>query len=259
MRATLDEIVAHKRTEVCDRETHRPLADLPVEALTGSPFEVALQTASQDNPALTLEVKPASPSAGVLTESLNLPALLNVYNQHASALSVLTDKRFFGGGFDVFDEVGALSPHPRLCKDFILTSYQVVEARFHGATAVLLIVKILDDVTLKSLYEQITALGMTAVVEVQNETELQRALVLNPRVILVNNRNLDTFEISLETSLRLIPQIPPEVIAISASGIQTRADIAYLLPVCQRFLIGSLLMKTPLTQLDSVLEELRGG
>jgi indole-3-glycerol phosphate synthase len=131
---------------------------------------------------------------------------------------------------------------PTLCKDFVIDPYQCFEARLAGAQAVLLIVKILDDPLLDELYKIIVALGMTAVVEVQSENELSRALALQPQVILINNRNLETFAIDFQTTKTLAPKISKEVITISASGISHARDIEELLPYCSNFLIGSSLM-----------------
>jgi indole-3-glycerol phosphate synthase len=263
----LDEIVAHKREEVAARQRQKPLRDLKarVEALAplaGFPFEAALR---REKPVhLIAEIKPASPSAGVLQADLNLDALLAAYNQYASAISVLTDEKYFGGSFERLAEVSRQSPCPTLCKDFILEESQVYEARLAGAAAVLLIVKILDDATLRHLHDTIRRLGMTPVVEVQNEAELERALSVGARVLLINNRDLSTFEISLDTTHRLVrflrekrsPDEFRDILVISASGIHQRAELDFLRPSAYCFLIGSSLMKHPVETLPAVLAEL---
>lgn len=189
------------------------------------------------------EIKPKSPSAGQLTASVDLEYLATIYSNQAAAISVLTDRKYFGGSLAALQEVSAKSSVPTLCKDFILDEYQVQEARRAGAEAVLLIVKILKPNQLALLHNAITALNMVPVVEVQTEGELETALTLDPKIILVNNRNLDTFEIDLATSERLIPKIPPGIMAISASGIENTQDIVRLQHLTKVFLVGSSLMK----------------
>lgn len=145
---------------------------------------------------------------------------------------------------------------PTLCKDFILDPYQCYLARQNGAQAVLLIVKILDQEELEILYKQINDLAMTAVVEVQNKVELERAMALEPQpeVILINNRNLDDFKISFDTTKKLSQFIEDKTTVISASGIQSKSDIEELMPFCTNFLIGSQLMRSE--NLESEFKEL---
>ncbi len=256
MPTILDEIVQQTRKTLAERKTIRPLPEL-LKTLEPAPpalFEKALRT---DRPLhFILEIKLASPSAGVLTEQLDLDALLTCYNRFASALSVLTDEVYFKGSFDLLHTVTQKSPHPVLCKDFILDPYQVAQARHAGAHAVLLIVKILTDVQLANLVHEIRSWGMTPVVEIQNELELERAMAVDPTVLLINNRNLASFEISFQTTLDLAPLIPPPLLTISASGIEHPQDLAPLKSVCSHFLIGSVLMKTPLSELPAKLEAL---
>lgn len=260
MPVSLEEIVAYKQQEVLARKAEIPLSVLEsqVQPALQPRFTAALQTESGRPTRLILEVKPASPSAGTLVDALDLAQVLDSYNRFASAISVLTDKRYFNGSLDLLTRVKQGSPHPVLCKDFVLDPYQVVEARKSGADAVLLIVKILSHTQLKELYAMISDFGMTPVVEIQNEAELERALNLQPDVLLINNRNLQTFEIDLETTLRLAPQIPQGIVTISASGITSRLDLDLLRPVASCFLIGSALMKTPTDRLSQTLEALVG-
>lgn len=257
MPTVLDDIVENKRREVSERKALRPVETLRPKVILRPKFafEQALKSKA-DAVKLILEVKPASPSAGVLVESLDLNGLLGVYNEFATCISVLTDETYFRGSLDLLRQVKQQSPRPVLCKDFIIDPYQLVEAQHAGADAVLLIVKILEDNMLAELHRQALAFGLTPVVEVQSETELARALAVNPKVILVNNRNLENFTIDLDTSLRLIPQIPGGIIPISASGIESAEDIERLLPVVSNFLIGSAVMRTPLAHLPEKLEAL---
>ncbi len=236
-RPTLADIVSARRRSFGDCPT-TPSALTPAQGT----FLPALQ---QHTPAIIAEIKPVSPAEGVLQSTPDLERVLAAYGAHAVALSVLTEPDYFGGSFELLAAVARRSRQPTLCKDFVLDVRQVHAARAAGAEAVLLIVKILDDEQLRLLHAEIQRWNMTPVVEVQTEAELERALALNPSVILINNRNLETFDISLETTKRLAPRVPSQVVTISASGIQCRADIEALLPYCACFLIGTHLMRAP--------------
>jgi indole-3-glycerol phosphate synthase/phosphoribosylanthranilate isomerase len=266
----LDRIVADKREALI---TQKQVVSQDVlwqqvqnlAPLEGFPLERALRAAK--NTHLIAEIKPSSPSAGVLKAQMSeadLQTILSAYNQAASAISVLTDAPYFGGSFERLAQVSAQSPLPTLCKDFVIDEYMVYQARLAGAAAVLLIVKILNDAQLAHLYQAIHALGMTPVVEVQNETELARAVAIGATVLLVNNRDLTTFEVDLETTTRLAKELPPSTsgkqppVLISASGIGSRQDLLPLLTVTNCFLIGSSLMKRDLSELPAALMELSG-
>ncbi len=253
MRAALPEIVANKRKEI--EEKMRSAVLLPENGVTNGDgsFYRALEGADLK---LIAEIKPSSPSAGVLRAGIDVDQILSSYNSYASAISVLTDKQYFGGSIELLSYVSANSPRPTLCKDFILDRSQVYEARRAGAQAVLLIVKILEDQQLQELHTAITELGMTPVVEVQTVDEVGRALAVSPKVVLINNRDLTTFEIDLGTTERLIPLMPKGVTPVSASGIQNRCDIERLQAVCTRFLVGSTLMQA--ADLEGKLRELIG-
>ncbi|MGQ9896346.1 MAG: indole-3-glycerol phosphate synthase TrpC [Acidobacteriota bacterium] len=234
-RPTLADIVAARR---------RSVRDGSVAKLALTPAQGRFLSALRQNPlAIIAEIKPRSPVEGVLQTELDLARLLAAYDAHATALSVLTEPNYFGGSFALLAAVTRRSKCPTLCKDFVLDVSQVHAARAAGAEAVLLIVKILADELLCQLHTEIQRWNMTPVVEVQTEAELERALALHPSVILVNNRNLETFEVSLETTKRLAPRVPSQIVTVSASGIQCRADIEALLPYCSRFLIGTHLMR----------------
>jgi len=275
MKSVLREIVEHKRVEVAARESARTLASfekdvVPADnrflaALTGESSKGARRPKSAN---IIAEVKPRSPSMGSASSSFDLTSVLATYNKYARAISVLTDEKYFGGSLQLLSEVKKHSSLPVLCKDFIITKYQVFEARAAQADAILLIVKSLDDEELSDLYATCTKLGMTAVVEVQNEEEVKRALAINPQLILVNNRNLDSLEIDLATSEKLMPLIPDSVVKVVASGIETAEDIRRLAHVSNNFLIGSSLMKSGnvdeklkelATSLDEVVDEEHEG
>lgn len=252
MQNTLLEIVAHKKLEIKRRQQRRnTLCKSSPGTTAPRDFHNALHKAGIN---IIAEIKPRSPAAGILRHHLDVDDILAAYNQYASAISVLTDKKYFGGSLAMLRWVKDSSPHPVLCKDFVLDASQVLEARAAGADAVLLIVKILDDQLLAGLYALTVSLGMTAVVEIQNKTELQRALKLNPEVLLINNRNLDTLEIDLTTTTKLAPIIPAHITVIAASGISKAEDVDYLLPYCHNFLVGSSLMSAD--NLPGKLQEL---
>ncbi|MDR3613408.1 MAG: indole-3-glycerol phosphate synthase TrpC [Candidatus Obscuribacterales bacterium] len=250
----LAEIVANKRLEIEERKKLRSVSDLTMNLdLADEGFKRSL---SGDGLKLIAEIKPASPSAGVLQAAPDTKKIVEVYDQYADSISVLTDKKYFSGSLDLLSEVKTISQRPLLCKDFILDEYQVIEARKFGADAVLLIVKILDPATLRTLTKAARALGMTALIEIQDEDELFTALTVRPDIILINNRNLDTMKIDLSTTVRLAPLIPKDIICVSASGLTSRADLDSLMQYCNRFLIGSVLMKS--ADMTGKLKELKG-
>ena len=254
MPATLADIVENKVLEVAGRKAacSEPLLESALPAGDGS----FLQALRGEGVNLICELKPKSPSAGVLKAQFDLPSLLQAYEAYAAGISVLTDEKYFGGSLELLAEVVKRSPLPALCKDFVIDPFQCLEARRAGAQAVLLIVKILTDDQLHSLYKIICRLGMTAVVEIQNEGECSRALAIEPQVILINNRNLETFKISLETTFDLAPKIPADIVKISASGYSDRSEIETIMPYCHNFLIGSALMTAD--NLSETLAELKG-
>ena len=255
----LTDIVRQKGQEVSDRKAKLPgsMLERGIEVYRSPSFEEALRKNFQT---YILEIKPASPSGGVFHETLhdvdNLRHLLSCYHEFASALSVLTDTTFFQGSFELLTSVVHNTTLPVLCKDFIFDPYQVYEARKAGASAILLIVKILTDTNLIQLSTLAKSLGMTPVIEIQNQEELNRALIADPTVLLINNRNLDTMAVSLETTLKLAPLIPEGVLRISASGIESREDINRLSAVCSSFLIGSAFMRAQPELLASTLREM---
>jgi indole-3-glycerol phosphate synthase / phosphoribosylanthranilate isomerase len=251
MKSVLREIVENKRVEIEQRQTALPLASFEKTVV---PADNRFLTAfsKKDAANIIAEVKPRSPSMGDASKGFDLATVLSSYNKYARAMSVLTDEKYFGGSLSLLSEVKKLSELPVLCKDFIITRYQVYEARAAQADAILLIVKALNDVELAGLYEECVELKMTAVVEVQNEEEIERALEIEPELILVNNRNLDSLEIDLSTCEKLMPLIPNTIVKVVASGIETSSDIRKLSFLSNNFLIGSSLMKS-----ENVEEKLR--
>jgi indole-3-glycerol phosphate synthase/phosphoribosylanthranilate isomerase len=265
MRNILADIVRQKKDEVQFRKSKLPLSALErtIELCDRPSFEKVLRGSYNNGvpkKTFVLEVKPASPSCGALREGLhevnNLNGILSCYHEYASALSVLTDTTFFQGSFELLTSVVHNTTLPVLCKDFILDPYQVFEAYHAGASAVLLIAKILMEDELTQFFKLIKSLGMTPVVEIQNEDELHRALLMDPSIILINNRNLESLAVSLDTTLDLAPHIPDGIICISASGIACREHIDHLSTVCSSFLIGSAFMRVKPKLLPKTLKEM---
>jgi indole-3-glycerol phosphate synthase len=226
----LDEILAHKRGELAQRMAARPLAEVMAAAVDAAPprdFVAALRNAPR-SPALIAEIKAASPSRGVLTRDFDPVRLARIYAQNgATAISVLTDEKFFRGSLAYLSAVRASVPV--LQKDFIYSAYQVYEARAAGADAILLIVAGLDAGLLAELHAIAHSLGMAALVEVHTAGELDTALVLSPALLGVNARNLHDFSISLDTTLALAESLPAHICLVAESGIHTAADVVRLM------------------------------
>lgn len=224
----LDTILAHKRREVAEAESRLPFCELEKQlpnAPSVRPFRTALNRADR-LVAVIAEVKKASPSKGVLCEQFDPLHIAQTYAQHGtSAISVLTDERFFQGHLDYLRSIRKSVSVPVLRKDFLISRYQVAEAREAGADAVLLIVAALSDEQLRDLLHYAQELGMDALVEVHTESDLHRALNAGATVIGINNRDLTTFHTTLEVTERLAPQIPPGCIVVSESGIESAEDV----------------------------------
>jgi indole-3-glycerol phosphate synthase len=243
----LDEIMASKKAELEGVKERLSLKTLQ-EKLTGLPpvrdFVSALKA---DGPSVIAEVKKASPSKGVIREDFDPVEIALAYEANGAAvISVLTEEKYFMGSLDFLSAIRERVSLPLLRKDFIFDYYQLVEARVHGADAVLLIAAVLDEDTLKSLLQGVKELGLFTLVEVHDEAELNRAVKSGAEVIGINNRNLKTFLTDIETTKRLVPLVPDGRIVVSESGINTRADIDSLMEVgVDAFLIGEALMREP--------------
>lgn len=225
----LEQIVNSTRKSVAERKSRKSLADLE-KTIRGQPsskdFAAALQG---DSTKLIAEIKRASPSKGLLCPNLDAASLARTYSRSgAAAISVLTELDHFQGSFADLEVVRSAVGLPLLCKDFIVDQYQTYEARAHGADAILLIAAILTQHELKVLLETTRSLGMVALVEVHNRYELTRILKLSPEIIGINNRNLTDFSVDLETTLKLHPLIPEDVLVISESGIRTHDNVLRL-------------------------------
>lgn len=237
--------MSHKREEL--RSAAVPATDLRHAAESRRAgrrdFAGALRT---KRPAIISEIKKASPSKGLLVENFRPADLARQYEKGgAAALSVLTDREFFQGSLDDLRSARAACTLPVIRKDFTLTDYHVLEAAAVGADAILLIVAILDDAELRSLREVAAQFGMAALVEAHSERELERAVRSGAGIIGINNRDLNTFRVSLDTSLALVKGIPEDVIKVSESGIFSADDVHLLMNAgFDAFLVGEHLVKS---------------
>ena len=242
----LDSIVAGVLDDLAERERRTPRGVLEDTVLARPPALDAEAELRRPGLSLIAEVKRASPSKGALSDIPDPAALASAYAAGgATAVSVLTEGRRFGGSLDDLDAVRAAVAVPVLRKDFLVTEYQLWEARAHGADLVLLIVAALDDATLGRLLARAGELGMTALVEVHDEDETQRALDLGATVIGVNARDLRTLEVRPETFSRLRPLIPDTCVTVAESGIADADDAArYAAQGADAVLVGEALVRT---------------
>jgi indole-3-glycerol phosphate synthase len=245
----LERIVAVKRTEVAAGRAERDLAAVR-RAAEGRDdvrdFAGALQgRVAAGDAAVIAEIKKASPSKGVLREDFRPAEIASSYERRgAAALSVLTDAPFFQGSADSLVAARAASTLPALRKDFIVDPWQVFESRAMGADAILLIAAVLDDAQMLDFEALARDLAMSVLVEVHDERELERALALRTPLIGINNRNLRTFEVALETTLALLPRVPPERLVVTESGIRVPADIRRMRSAgVHAFLVGEAFMR----------------
>ncbi|KLV09062.1 indole-3-glycerol phosphate synthase [Photobacterium aquae] len=240
METVLAKIVADKRLWVEARKADQPLASFK-EALVPSDrsFYDAL---SGEHVAFILECKKASPSKGLIRDDFNLDYIAQVYNNHASAISVLTDEKYFQGSFDFLPRVRGQVRQPVLCKDFMIDPYQVYLARHYQADAILLMLSVLDDEQYQTLAAVAESLNLGILTEVSNENELERAIALKAKVVGINNRNLRDLSIDLDRTKHLAPKLPEGTIVISESGIYTHQQVRDLAAYANGFLIGSSLM-----------------
>jgi indole-3-glycerol phosphate synthase len=243
----LDRILESRRAEVQHRKHVLPETALKYGAKAASPQRDFSGALARDGLNVIAELKPASPSRGVIREPfdpIGLAAMLETAG--AAALSVLTEPEFFNGSLKNMRDARKTVALPVLRKDFIFDPWQVWESRANDADSFLLIVAVLDDVVLQELIAMGRGLGMEPVVEVHTREELQRALAADARIIGVNNRDLKTLSVRVETSLELIEQIPQHCIAVAESGLRTYSDLQKLRTAgFDAFLIGEHLMAAP--------------
>ena len=245
----LDRILARKVEEIAERSARTPLAELVArcsDLADTRGFAAAIESRiDAGQPAVIAEVKKASPSKGVIRPEFDPAAIARSYeNGGAACLSVLTDADFFQGSEAYLSQARDACTLPVLRKDFTIDPYQVYEARAIGADCILLIVAALDDERLLELSLLAAELDLDVLVEVHDEGELERALEVPAPLIGVNNRNLRSFEVSLETTLRLRARVPAERLLVTESGIATRADVARLRAAgVDSFLVGETFMR----------------
>lgn len=247
----LDTIVAVKRDEISLARRKRDLLSLrrDAESLGGQRDFVGALRAKIDagGAGVIAEIKKASPSKGVLRERFEPAAIAASYAEHgAAALSVLTDVQFFQGSAAYLEQARAACALPVLRKDFMVDAYQVFEARTMGADCILLIVACLDDALMADLEAQARALGMAVLVEVHDGAELDRALRLKTPLVGINNRNLRSFEVTLQTTLDLLPKVPGDRLLVTESGILGRGDVERMRAAnVHAFLVGEAFMRAP--------------
>ncbi|MDI9779871.1 indole-3-glycerol phosphate synthase TrpC [Pseudomonas fluorescens] len=248
----LEKIIARKFQEVAERSARVSLAELERKAKAADAprgFANALvEQAKRKQPAVIAEIKKASPSKGVIREDF-VPADIAVSYEKggATCLSVLTDVDYFQGADEYLQQARAAVSLPVIRKDFMVDPYQIVEARALGADCVLLIVSALDDVKMLELASVAKDVGLDVLVEVHDSDELERALKhLDTPLVGVNNRNLHTFEVSLEATLDLLPRIPRDRLVVTESGILNRADVELMeINEVYSFLVGEAFMRAP--------------
>lgn len=245
----LDKIVAVKREEVAAALKHKPLAVVRADAesrVLTRDFEGAMRAKiAAGQPAVIAEIKKASPSKGVLRADFIPADIAQSYAEYGAAcLSVLTDRQFFQGGVDYLKQARASCNLPVLRKDFMIDVYQIYEARAMGADAILLIAACLDDAQMADMEAVARGLDMAVLVEVHDRAELARALKLKTRLVGINNRNLKTFEVSLQTTLDMLPDVPPDRLLVTESGILSPEDVRRMRDAqVNAFLVGEAFMR----------------
>lgn len=241
----LDDIVKYKKEFNQQSMQRLPLQSIRklAEELPKKP--IFLKTLQSKKIGLIAEIKKASPSKGLIRKNFQITEIASAYeNSGAACISCLTDEKFFQGSESIFQSARKLLTKPMLRKDFTIDPYNIFEAKLMGADAILLIASILDDKQLADYYHIANSLGLDTLFEVHDKNELNRVLSVKPLLIGINNRNLQTFETSLEISLNLIPLIPKNVYIVSESALSNRQDIDILLKAgAHGFLMGEVFMK----------------
>ena len=245
----LEKIVAVKRDEVAVAQRRKPLETVRADAwsrVLTSDFVGAMRAKiTAGEAAVIAEIKKASPSKGVLRADFIPADIAQSYAESGAAcLSVLTDTQFFQGSVDCLKQARASCDLPVLRKDFIVDPYQIYESRVMGADAILLIAACLDDAQMADFEAQALGLDMAVLVEVHDRDELMRALKLKTPLIGINNRNLRTFEVNLETTLSLLADVPKDRLLVTESGVRTRADVQRMRAAgVPAFLVGEAFMR----------------
>ncbi|MFK7765880.1 MAG: indole-3-glycerol phosphate synthase TrpC [Mariniblastus sp.] len=262
MSSILEKIVRHKLVEIEKAKLARPLVEIKAQLSTVAPpldFLAALTLGNQSNRvSLIAEVKKASPSKGIIRDDFHPVDIAKAYALNgASCISVLTDEHFFQGHLDFLKQIRSDVNIPLLRKDFVLDEYQVFEARSAGADAVLLIAECLDPARMKILHQLINELGMTALVELYDSKNIPAVLACEPQLVGVNNRDLNTFEIDLNHSIRVKSELPDEIAMVSESGIFTNDDVRLMHEnQVDAILVGESLMRQ--TDIGQAVKQLLG-
>lgn len=246
MPTVLDGIISGVREDLGRRRAALPPAELEARLADVAPaLDPMPGIRSAEGVAVIAEVKRSSPSKGALADIPQPGRLARAYAAGgASAISVLTEERRFAGSLADLDEVRAAVRTPLLRKDFMVDAYQVTEARAHGADLILLIVAALDDALMRDLHDQARELGMTALVEVHDAAELDRALALDPVLVGINARNLKTLEVDPRSVTDLLPRVPGGVVGVAESGVTGAADVAeYVRAGAGAVLVGEALVR----------------
>ncbi len=255
----LKDILDNKRVEVKAQKERVPLSELKKAVASGLPDTISfIKVLEAKGVSIIAEVKKASPSKGVIREDFNAIKIARIYDENsASAISVITDEKFFQGSLEYLRSIRKITSLPILRKDFIVDQYQIYESRLAGADAILLIVGALSARNLKDFLVLTASLDMDALVEVHSEEELEAAIEAGSAIIGINNRDLNTFTTDLRTTERLAAKVPPSTVIVSESGINTFVDIR-MLKLCgvDGFLIGEALMREK--DIGKKLREFRG-
>jgi indole-3-glycerol phosphate synthase len=257
----LDQIIASKRKEIALKKSIISLNQLENSALFNAKTNSLSKSIINSPFGIIAEHKRRSPSKGTINHSLSVEKVVTDYeNAGASGISVLTDSQYFGGSLDDLLLAKAAVNTPLLRKEFIIDEYQILEAKAHGADAILLIAAVLTQAEIKSLSEFAHSIALEVLLEVHNLEELEKSIMPSLDIIGVNNRNLKTFEVSLENSIDLVTHIPTDFVKISESGLSTVEDFKLLQSHgFQGFLIGESFMKTdnPGLALEQFINQLR--
>ena len=255
--SVLDSIIEGVREDLAARR--KPLAQLQEAMDTAAPVRDPLKTLLSNELSVITEVKRSSPSKGALATIADPASLAEQYESAgASVISVLTERRRFGGSLADLDAVRSRVNIPILRKDFMVDEYQFFEARAHGADVVLLIVAALSKSQLNDFHQLAEGLGMRALVEVHTHDELERALEISPRIVGVNSRNLKTLDVDAKAFAELLPLIPADVVRVAESGISTRAEVEFAQNNgATAILVGEALVRAANPEL--AMRELLGG
>ena len=245
----LKKILHRKEEEIAERSARQSISDLREIIVDASPVRGFIKSIenkiAQGKAGVIAEIKKASPSKGVLRNDFNPAEIAKSYEQHGAAcLSVLTDKDYFQGSEDYLQQARAVTSIPVIRKDFIIDPYQVYEARAINADCILLIVAALDDKKLIELLDLANQLGMDVLMEVHDQEEMERALMTGAKLIGVNNRNLRTFEVSLNNTLDMLAMVPADRLLVTESGILAPADVKLMRDNnINAFLVGEAFMR----------------